>query len=277
MKKISDEGKLYLLHLNLPLETPTENYLKRICQAHLTTFPFENISKLLSFRDKDVNIPSYSQFVKNFTASHFGGTCYTLNSNLIVLLKELGFACHLAMLGNQHMAIIVNIDSEKMYVDCGAAAPMFKPVRFESDHQNSSRFGEDYVNIVPASSENNSYRYIRYIRGKQSGKAWNFDSKKAYEVNDFADIIQKSYIPQAAFMSMLRCQLWQIDQNRNVSLVNNQLGIRYSNGQTITKTLSCISEIEEVMANEFLLSKLPVAEAIEVLKSLGVDVFSERA
>ncbi|MBP1084225.1 hypothetical protein JOC74_004785 [Bacillus capparidis] len=29
-------------------------------------FPFENVSKLLSFRDKDLHIPSYGQFVSNY-------------------------------------------------------------------------------------------------------------------------------------------------------------------------------------------------------------------
>ncbi|MBP1084226.1 arylamine N-acetyltransferase [Bacillus capparidis] len=174
------------------------------------------------------------------------------------------------------MAIIVKMGKEKLYVDCGGAAPIFKPVRFESDHQNSSRFGEDYVNIVPTVPEDNNYRYVRYIKGKQSGEAWDFNSEQEYKMSDFADIIQKSYILQSAFMSILRCQLWQIDQNRSVSLVNNRLSIHYSDGQTVKKTLSSIHEIEEVMAIDFFLPKLPVAEAIEVLKNLGVDVFSDR-
>lgn len=272
MKTITDEGEHYLRHLRLSLEEPSASYLERICRAYLTTFPFENISKFLSFRDKDLHIPSYSQFVSNYAASHFGGTCYALNANLLNLLKELGFHCYLTMLGNEHMAIIVKIDNETLYVDCGGAAPMFKPVRFESDHQNSSRFGEDYVTIVPIDPQNNEYQYVRYTMGKQNGKAWRFNSVISYKMSDFTEIIQKSYLPKATFMSMLRCQLWQTDQNRSVSLVNNRFGIRYSNGQSITKTLSSKSEIEEVMAHEFLLPKLPVAEAIEELQLLGVDI-----
>ena len=41
----------YLQILNLPPKKPTYDYLAEIMTAHLSTFAFENISKLLYFRD----------------------------------------------------------------------------------------------------------------------------------------------------------------------------------------------------------------------------------
>lgn len=265
----------YLSFLNVDKEVPSYDYLERICHAHLNTFPFENISKLLYFRDHNYGnfeVPSFDRFISAFETNQFGGTCYTLNSNLLTLLKELGFHCYHVMLGNEHMGIIVKLGDERFYVDCGATAPFFKPVRFEADHENQSSFGNDKVYILPVDRENN-FKYVRYMNGKQSGKAWHFHSRREVSMDDFLQVIETSNKPGATFMSILRCHLYQTDKKRSVSLVNNKFTIRYSNGETAVTTLSTPEEIRSVVADEFNLPKLPVVEAMEVLKELDFDVF----
>lgn len=178
MANISDSTIKYLEYLNLHLERPSYNYLEQICKAQLNTFPFENISKLLYFKEHVMNnfkIPSFELFTKNYSQFNFGGTCYTLNSNLMVLLREIGFDCYHVMLGEEHMGIIVKIANERFYVDCGAAAPFFKPVSFETSIENSSAFGKDVVYILPEEQQVHRYKYIRYTNGKQSGKTWRFN------------------------------------------------------------------------------------------------------
>lgn len=65
-----------------------------------------------------------------------------------------------------------------------------------------------------------------------------------------------------------------VESGRSVSLVNNQFGIRHSDGRTDKYTLHSVAEIEGVIANEFALPKLPVREAIDVLAELGIDIFN---
>lgn len=190
------------------------------------------------------------------------------------LLKEIGFNCYHIMLGNEHMAIIVTLNHKRFYIDCGAAAPIFRPVRFESDYQNVSQFGDDKVYLLPVQPQNHEYKYVRYIQGEQSGKVWGFYSDKEYQVDDFTRAIKNSYQSGAPFMTILRCQLWQTERNRSVSLVNNKFRIRYSDGNAKEKTLTSTEEIEELIVKEFMLPKLPVKEAIDVLKYLNIDVFS---
>lgn len=276
--KITDTITKYLDCLNLRLEEPSYNYLEQICNAQLNTFPFENISKLLYFRNHNYSnfeIPSFELFIKNYQEYNFGGTCYTLNSNLMILLKEIGFDCYHVMLGEEHMAIIVKIDNERIYVDCGAAAPFFKPVRFENDFENISSFGKDEVYILPEEPQGSRYKYVRFNDGKQSGKTWHFNSRKEAKFSEFNDVIENSNKPNAPFMTILRCQLYQTHKQRSVSLVNNKFGIRYSNGETSVKTLSSSEEIIAVLSKEFMLPKLPVKEAIEVLKTLNIDIFAQ--
>lgn len=265
----------YLAALNLQLEQPTYDYLSRICHAHLNTFPFENISKLLNYNHKKFEIPSLDLFVQNYKTYHFGGTCYTLNANLKKLLSNIGFDCYPIMLGKEHMGIIVKIDHVRFYVDCGAAAPFFKPVPFEKELENVSSFGLDEVHLRPVDIKNHEYTYTRFTNGTQSGKVWHFHSRLKAELNDFTPALQKSFEVNAPFMTILRCQRYQTNKQRSVSLVNNKFGIRYADGNTTTTTLSSVEEIQEVIANEFLLHKMPIAEAIDVLKALNINIFAK--
>jgi N-hydroxyarylamine O-acetyltransferase len=266
--------KKYLNCLNLQIEAPSYYYLERICSSHLNTFPFENISKLLFFRD-GVGLPSFEHFVRNYSLYNFGGTCFALNSNLYILLKELGFNCYLVMLGQEHMAIIVVIDQTKYYVDCGAAAPFFKPVNFVNNHANATEFGTDRINIVPLEPVGHIYEFVRFNNGEPSGKPWRFNSIKENQIKDFNDVILKSSKIGATFMNILRCQICQSDKTRSVSLVNNKLTIRHADGNNETRTLYTAEEIERVIKEEFQLLKLPIKEAIEILIKLNIDIFAE--
>ncbi|WP_346726923.1 arylamine N-acetyltransferase [Bacillus suaedae] len=273
---ITDNARKYLDSLDLDLKKPTYDYLKQICVAHLNTFPFENISKLLYFKKHNYTnfeLPSFELFINNHRDFNFGGTCYTLNSNLMILLKGIGFSCYHVMLGEEHMGIIVEIENERFYVDCGAAAPIFKPVNFENDDKNISSFGKDVVNIVPVDSSRNTYNYVRYTNGKQNGKNWVFNSVKETKIEHFNEVMKRANQPNAPFMTILRCQLYQTHKHRSVSLVNNKFSIRYSSGEIDLKVLSTPEEISSVLSEEFALPKLPVTEAIEVLELLNVDIF----
>lgn len=278
MENITDSTIKYLGYLNLNLEKPSYNYLEQICYAHLNTFPFENISKLLYFKKYNCNsfeMPSFELFTKNYSEYNFGGTCYTLNTNLMILLREIGFDCYLVMLGEEHIGIIVKINNERLYVDCGAAAPIFKPVRFEKNIKNISSFGKEEVYLLPVTAQRNCYKFVRYTNGQKSKKIWCFHSRKEATVKDFNELIERSYKPNAPFMTILRCQLYQTSKQRSVSLVNNKLNIRYSNGEIFVRILSSTEEIRAVLSEEFMLPKLPVTEAIEVLKSIGIDIFAQ--
>jgi N-hydroxyarylamine O-acetyltransferase len=263
----------YLNYLQLPLEKPTYHYLERLCTAQLDTFPFENISKLLDVQEgKGGEIVSFESFVTRYEKHHYGGTCYTLNANFMRLLRKLGFYCYHVMLGKEHMAIVVVIDNERFYVDCGAAAPFFKPVKLMGLETKVSSFGDDNVQLVFVRSD--TYNYIRFIQGEQSGKVWPFDLLQQYDVQDFIPASQTSIMPNSPFMKILRCQKWQTDKGRSVSLRNNTFTIRYASGEVINKMLTSTAEIGEVIAEEFSLPKLPVAKAIDVLEKAGINIFS---
>ncbi|GGK17904.1 hypothetical protein GCM10010965_08630 [Caldalkalibacillus thermarum] len=268
--------RAYLDVLGLPLKSPSLSYLNEICRAHLTTFPFENISKLFLYRDREKHVNPIlmlESFIQGHQQFQFGGTCFTLNANLLLLLRELGFRCYHVMLSQEHMAIVVVFEDEKkVYVDCGAAAPFFEPIPLDGKAY-TVRFGPEEIRLQPLSNTEDVYIYERFYKRKQNGKVWRFDANQKYELSDFVPLIAQSNQPGAPFMSILRCQLWQLDKNRSVSLLNHVLTIRHAHGQEEKLVLHSIEEIEEVLQNDFALGRLPVRESIQVLKELGIDIF----
>lgn len=268
---------MYLKRLGLEVKDPTYAYLKELCHAHLCSLPFENISKFIYYQDypnSGVYVPPYPVFTQNLHEWDSGGTCYTLNTNFCKLLQVLGFECYNILLSRAHMAIIVKIKElkgERVYVDVGNAAPFFEPVRIEHEKVSTSKFGSLKIHLKQTNEKNN-YEYVRVEKEKVT-KEWSFNSTEKFTLEDVSSIIDKANQPGTLFMSLLRCQLWQVEKKRNISLVNNRFSILYQDGNTEHRILSNMDELECILAQEFQLPKLPVHKAVEILTGLGVNIF----
>jgi N-hydroxyarylamine O-acetyltransferase len=113
------------------------------------------------------------------------------------------------MQSGDHMAIIVEIDNVKYYVDCGAPARFFKPVAFEENPLNETEFGSDMIRITSLDQAHDLYEYVRFSNGERSGNSWKFNANEKQEIEDFNEIIRNSNQVGAPFMRILRCQIWQ--------------------------------------------------------------------
>jgi len=272
----------YLQYIQVPLREPSHAYLTEICTAHLNRIPFENISTLLRFREYHQQgrlEQDAERFVNQLLQFNMGGTCYMINSSLHRLLTELGFRSRYALLGGTHVGLLVQLphEEEEVYVDCGNAAPFFQPVRLMSEPDYVSAYAGIEVRLRPA-DEPGTYTYHRYVDGKLlTDLLWTFDPRKTYQFDDFQPAIQQYFKPNDLFTSSLRCQLWQLDQQRSLSLVNHVLSIRDRDGTVEKRILSDLGELREVIDQEFKLPKLPVEEAVNVLRQLGVDIWKDNA
>ncbi|MDQ0207648.1 arylamine N-acetyltransferase [Alkalicoccobacillus murimartini] len=262
----------YTQIMNIEIKPPTFHYLQDLCKAHLHTFAFENISKLYSIQKGERWIPSAEHFIENYLNYQFGGTCFTLNSTFMQLLTELGFDCSLVKLGQTHLAIIVQLDHQAYYVDVGSTAPIFEPINLDLEANTERRFGKEKMEITKSG---NQFEYIRWVNGQNRDMQWTFTMNEEIELEHFKPIYEKSIQPGTPFMKILRCQLWQTDQGRSLSLLNNLFTIRYPDGGDTNVTLSTVYDIKQVLETEFRLGKLPVREAVEELERLGIDVFEK--
>jgi len=71
---IADGCKRFLSILGIPREKPHIDALGRIVRAHLTTVPFENISKLYYLRTAGLTtVPDLDRYLDGIERYHFGG------------------------------------------------------------------------------------------------------------------------------------------------------------------------------------------------------------
>ncbi|MGM7683764.1 arylamine N-acetyltransferase [Cytobacillus sp. Hm23] len=269
----------YLERLNLtPPSTASYEFLELFSKRHLSFLPFENVSKLIYSTRNNSNgyfIPSVEQYVDNLFKYDFGGTCFVLNPYALQLLTLLGYDCYHVRLGESHIAILVQLPDfpdERLYLDFGSAAPIMKPVRFEN-MQNSSSFGADDIQLIPDDEQQGYYRFTRFRHGKFVNNHWSFNPNIRSKVGDFDEAIHKSYSKDAIFMTRLRVNLFQFDKGRTLSLINNKLTITTLDDKEIVRKLKDIEEVESIISEEFMLPKLPVRKAINLLRDLGTDIF----
>jgi N-hydroxyarylamine O-acetyltransferase len=269
----------YLRILHLTREFPSLQFLRRIIYAHMTTFSFENISKI-TCEPKWVDGMNVTSMVSNFLGGHerygFGGTCYALNWHLKCLLSEIGYDCYTVMLSQQHMGIIVHVPDtgdRKFYVDCGAAAPLFEPVDLESGGHHCACFGNDRVVIRHRISEF-VHRFERYRKGVLIGEPWYFNTEQPQTLNGFLPVIQSSYEPNRLFMSSLRCHKFGQNLSYYVSLKNDRFQICYRDGRVFEHILKSVKEVEETVQNVFGIEHSFVRHAIARIKQSGMNVFT---
>lgn len=143
----------------------------------------------------------------------------------------------------------------------------------QNKDNDDTNFGNDRIHI--RNKKAGRYDYIRLTDGKKSGETWSFNPSNSYNISDFHSVIDTSNEPGSTFMTILRCQMYQSEKKRSVSLVNNKFGVRYIDGRTSVTPLSSQKEIVEVITEEFKLPKLPIDDAIDVLKLLDIDIFAK--
>jgi len=267
----------YMAYLGMRVKEPTLASLTELTTAHLNRISFENISTFLQFQEyhqNDYFLQDTERFVDGLYKKNIGGTCYVLNSSFHDLLSTLDFRSRYAFLGGGHVALLVKVpgSDEEVYVDVGNGSPFFEPVHLETDPTNVSKFGNIEV-MLRADEEEGTYKYYRYANNKPM--IWEFDTRIFYEFDDFQPAIKDYFRANNTFTSSLRCQIWQLDKNRSLSLVNNVLNLQYESGEVEKHILGSVEEIREVIDDEFQLPKLPVEEAIDILRDLDIDIFKQ--
>ncbi|AWX58738.1 MULTISPECIES: arylamine N-acetyltransferase [Brevibacillus] len=277
MSTLPNWASLYLQRLQLDRKSPSLSYLSQLCRAHLQIFPYENVSKLLFFRDGKHVAPTPEEYVHNATHYHFGGTCYTNNHSFLALLRTLGFFGHLILPGGGHTAILIdgpNTGDTPVYVDTGATAPIFEPIHFLEEGNHTRHFGTVSMELTKSPDHPEHYRFTRYENGKVAIPPWDFHPNERKELSDLSEVIRSSFLPDAFFLNRLHIHRFQLEQDRFVALKNNTLHIGYSDGTDQITPLHTVSDIKAAVADEMQLPLLPVREAIEILLERGIDIFA---
>lgn len=113
--------------VGVPASRPSRSALAELVRRVLERVPFQNVCMLARPREA----PTLTQIREDMLAGH-GGPCGHMNPFMAALLHELGYRVELFAGSMQepecHIAVVVTLDGERLWVDVGNAFPYLEPI-----------------------------------------------------------------------------------------------------------------------------------------------------
>ncbi len=264
----------YLKLIGLKTIPPGIDGLREIVRKHIHSVPFENISKLLLFdREKKGRPFSLTEFLNGIEFDDLGGTCHSSNPYLQELLTFLGFDT--VLLGadmdesNVHTCLRATLESHQYHIDVGYAAPFYEPMRLDK---------------TPHIIRHGKYKY-QFQKNEKLNKyeievLLDSDRIHGYTINEdirtfdfFSKTIRESFETGKTFMSCIR--ITRVFEDQTIEMKNNRL-IYYNGGNSHSKMLKDMDEVEFAVKNELMMPRCPIKKAIRILEQLTQrDFFQE--
>ena len=255
----------YLNILGISRREPSITALYEIATAHLTKVPFENISKLLYKKQGLNNIPDLSVFLDGIENFNFGGTCYSNNYYLYLLLKYRGYDVKLcgADMKNPdvHILSMVNIEGREFIVDIGFAAPFTEPLPVDLKGNYVITHGNEKYILNPR-DESGYSKLEQYYKGEL--KHGYTAKPRARKIDEFRNVIEDSYRDDAAFMNAVT--IAKFYENGSIVLRNLAL-VRTDRNKVITQNIRR-DEIAAVVEKYFGMPRQVVDDAVNELLEL---------
>jgi arylamine N-acetyltransferase len=194
----------YLRALGVDARPPGLDALCELTAAHLHRVPFENLSKLLHRRDRRMRLPALDRFLDGIEAHGFGGTCYSNNYHLSLLLAHLGYDVRLCGADmskpDMHVVNVVTLEGCEYLVDVGYGAPFDAPMPLGRAGDFLVALGDDRYVLKPRTPDGRT-TLEQYRDGKlRHGYRIN---PRARRIEEFAGVIEASFAEQATFMNAL--------------------------------------------------------------------------
>ena len=256
----------YLNILGTSRREPSITALYEIVMAHLTKVPFENISKLLYKKQGLKNIPDLSVYLDGIEKFNFGGTCYSNNYYLYLLLKYLGYDIKLCGADMKkpdvHILSIVKIGGRNFIVDVGYAAPFTEPLPGDLKEDYVITFGEEKYILNPQ-DESGYSKLEQYNKGEL--KHWYTVKPQPRKIDEFRNVIEDSYRDDATFMNAVMIAKFYENGSivmRNLTLIRTDRNIvttqsiqRDEIAAAAEKYFGIPRQIVDEAVNEFLILK----------------------
>jgi len=199
----------YLDLLGVRRTEPDPEALAELTAHHLRRVPFENVSKIYRVKNLGIRaIPPPEEYLDGIERYNFGGTCYTNNYYMHLLLAHLGYSVRLcgadvgfsgAPLDN-HMVNVVAIGGHEFVVDVGYGAPFLRPLPRDKTTDVVLDYGPNKYILKPVDPEGRSrlevYQDGQVVHGYLLKPA-------ARRVDYFSEVVARSYTDTASFLNRL--------------------------------------------------------------------------
>ena len=258
----------YLRLLGIRRREVSYDALAELVTAHLMRLPFENVSKLYHLRKYGRRrLPSPEEYLYGIEHFNFGGTCYSNNYHLHLLMRHLGYDVMLcgADMANPdvHLVNMVRLDGREYLVDVGYAAPFSEPLPRDLDEPYEIRLGRDRYVLNPADGKG----YSRMDLYRDGELLHGYTAKPIPRaIEHFDGAIQDSFSQSSTFMNSLL--LVKSSPKRSIAVYN--LSVIESEGEDFRiERLADRSELPEVVEKHFSIARGIVEGALAELGELG--------
>jgi N-hydroxyarylamine O-acetyltransferase len=250
--------------------------LHELVSSHLINVPFENVSKLLASAEPGgapAALPDIDTFLRGIAEQDLGGTCFAIAVHFTRLLSFLDYDVELlgADVGGtprSHAVCRVTFEDAHYLVDVGYAAPFYQPIALV---ELPARVPHGDVNyVIDRHVSGAGALEVTTLRGNQKVQSY-VAKPPALAAEGFAQAIERANGEGARFMRSLRIS--RFFASRVLEVVDNTLVTTHHNITTVTP-IRDVDELEAVVHEQMQLPRLPVREAVEVLKGRGVDIFA---
>ncbi len=232
---------------------PTVDVLHALTRAHTQAIPFENLDVLLQ---RPIQIERDDIFRK-LVLERRGGYCFEQNNLLLEVLKSLGFAAcpwgarvrlrvtdRNVLPVRTHVFLAVEIDGEHWIVDSGVGAfSLTKALRLQDGCEQTTPHETRRLQRVGESWFHQVARDGVWI------DVCEFTEQQMPVSDQIVANWYTSTHPDSSFMTQMQIALAQ-DNGGRITLHNNQLKLRQTDGTTATYQISA-AELPDVLAKYF--------------------------
>lgn len=255
-----DAADVEAFHASLELQvaSPSKAALAAIVGRMLQRVPFQNICMLARPR----RAPTLAE-IRDDMLSCRGGPCGHQNPFLAALLHELGYDVDLVSGAMQapdcHIALIVNLAGEKLWVDVGNGFPYFEPIALDDARPHRHPMLEYRL----VSREGGRYQVEHRPRGHE---AWvrNYDFDTTPRSFDFfEDMIDSHYSRPGYGPFLLGLRVNRHLPDRSIVLRNRVM--RLLDSEKDESFVLDDSQLSTALSEHFPKANLPLREALEKL------------
>ncbi len=257
--------KRYLALLKIRKRMPSYKALKELISAQMMRIPFENVSKLYYRKHQNLRgLQTLEQYLNGIEQHNFGGTCYSNNYFLHLLLIYLGYDVMLCGADmsepDVHLVNIVSLNGREFLADTGYAAPFMEPLPLDLKQDFIVALGNQKYVLRPKDKYGNSQLELYQDNQLRHG----YKVKPIHQkIEYFSRVIEESFQNPSVFMNSLL--MVRSFPNRSIRIHNFSVieskGADYNVYQFKNR-----EELSKVIEEKFSISQDIVSEVIEKLE-----------
>ena len=270
----SPQDELYRRYLGI-LGWVGDPGLHELVSSHLIKVPYENVTQLIASAGAGASseLQPIGAFLDGIAERDLGGGDFTIPIHFASLLQFLDYEVELlgADVGGvprSHAVCRVRFEDTHSLVDIGYGAPFYQPISLSALPQvilhGDFQFAVDR-HVAGAGA-------VEVATLRNGNKVQSYVAKPpALAADGFAFSVQRAADPSHRSLRTLRIS--RFFASRVLEIYDNNLVTTHHNITTVTP-IRDIEEMEAIVRDQLQLTRLPVREAVEVLRSRGVDIFA---